>query len=74
MNNNDVPRLAVFSQTAEIGSNNHLIIGGCDAVELAKKYGTPLWVYDETDLRSRCREYKEEFGKLYPNTTIAYSP
>lgn len=70
----EIPRLAVFPQTAEIGQNDHLIIGGCDTLELAKKFGTPLWIYDEVDLRSRCREYKEEFGKRYPNTVIAYSP
>jgi diaminopimelate decarboxylase len=71
---NSVPRLAVFPQTAEIGENDHLIIGGCDTVTLAKKYGTPLYVFDEADMRNRCREFKTEFGKRYPNTTIAYSP
>jgi diaminopimelate decarboxylase len=72
--NNSVPRLTVFPQTAEIGKNDHLIVGDCDTLELAKEYGTPLWVYDEADLRNRCREYKEEFGQRYPNTIIAYSP
>jgi diaminopimelate decarboxylase len=35
----------------------HLVIGGCDCTELARDYGTPLYVYDEGTLRARCREY-----------------
>jgi diaminopimelate decarboxylase len=70
----DIPRLAVFSLNTEINQKNHLVIGGCDTVELAIKFGTPLYVYDENDLRSRCREFKTEFGKRYANTTVAYSP
>ena len=33
----------------------HLIIGGCDMVELAQTYGTPLYVLDEKTIRSVCR-------------------
>ena len=69
-----VPRLVLFPQTAEVNQKDHLVIGGCDTVELAKEYGTPLYVFDETDLRSRCREFKTEFGKRYPNTIVSYSP
>jgi diaminopimelate decarboxylase len=68
------PRLAVFSQTAGVNDRDHLVLGGCDALDLVKEYGTPLFVYDEADMRSRCREYKAEFGKRYPNVTISYSP
>jgi len=70
----NIPRLVLFPQTAEVDNKGHLIIGGCDTIALAKEFGTPLYVFDETDLRSRCREYKAEFGKRYPNVTIAYSP
>ena len=41
---------------------------------LAEEFGTPLYVFDEADLRSRCREFKTEFGKRYPDTTVSYSP
>lgn len=34
---------------------NHLIWGGCDTVELAREYGTPLYVYDEEMIRRHCR-------------------
>jgi diaminopimelate decarboxylase len=72
--NNANPRMPVFPDTAEVSSKGHLIIGGCDIMALAKEYGTPLYIYDEADLRNRCREYKTEFGKRYPNVTISYSP
>jgi diaminopimelate decarboxylase len=69
-----IPRLAVFSQTTEVNKQGRLAIGGCDTIALAKEYGTPLYVFDETDLRNRCREFKTEFGKRYANTTVSYSP
>ena len=50
---------------------NNLTIGGCDTVELAKKYGTPLYVIDETTLRAICNDYKEAF-KNYKNIKIVY--
>ena len=37
--------------------NNHLYIGGCDTVELAKKYGTPLYVMDENYIREIAKGY-----------------
>jgi diaminopimelate decarboxylase len=67
-------RLAVFSLNTEVNKKGRLSIGGCDTLALAKEFGTPLYVYDEADLRSRCREFKTEFVKRYPNTTVAYSP
>jgi diaminopimelate decarboxylase len=70
---NDIPRMVVFPQTAEVNKQGNLAIGGCDTLELAKEFGTPLYVFDETDLRSRCREFKTEFGKRYPNTIVSYS-
>ena len=50
----------------------NLTIGGCDLVELAKKYGTPLYVIDEATLRGICREYKEAF-KNYENIKMMYA-
>jgi len=43
----------------------HLTIGGCDTLELARAYGTPLYVMDEAQLRRGCREYKEAIDKFY---------
>jgi diaminopimelate decarboxylase len=37
-------------------------VGGCDLVELAQTYGTPLYVYDEETVRRRCREFVRALG------------
>jgi len=39
-------RLSLFPMNSEINKEGHLVVGGCDAVELAKEYGTPLYVFD----------------------------
>lgn len=38
-----------------------LTIGGVDVRDLATQYGTPLYVVDEDDVRSRMRDYKSAF-------------
>ena len=57
--------------TTEI-KEEHLYIGGCDMVELADKYGTPLYVLDEETIRSLCREYKSAF-RNYNNIHMIYA-
>lgn len=47
---------------ASIGADGRLSVAGCDVVELAAEFGTPLFVYDEAHLRARCREAVEAFG------------
>ena len=66
-------RLPLFPSTAKVNDRGHLMIGGCDTVELAAEFGTPLYLFDEFDIRGKCREFKEEFGKRYANTTVVYS-
>ena len=56
--------------TTEIKKN--ICIGGCDLVELAHKYGTPLYVIDESTLRGICREYKSAFS-AYKNVKMMYA-
>lgn len=51
----------------------HLFFDGCDTVELAKEFGTPLYVYSKTDIVSRINELKECFIKPYPKNRIAYA-
>ena len=52
--------------------NGNLHIGGCDLVDLAHKYGTPLYVIDEETLRSICRDYRNAF-KEYKNIKMMYA-
>jgi diaminopimelate decarboxylase len=60
-----VSRIAkhLLPDTAVENKLGRLEIGGCDLVELAEKFGTPVFVYDEEHLRARCREAVKVFGK-----------
>ena len=59
--------------TAEVNDQGHLIIGGCDTVQLAAEFGTPLYLFDEFSLRTRCSEFKAEFSQRYADTTVIYA-
>ena len=63
---------AVLPETAEV-RDNHLFIGGVDMVELARKEGTALYVFDEADLRHRMEAYREAFRSRYENSDIIYA-
>lgn len=58
--------------TTGVNSTGNLEIGGCDLVELAEKYGTPLYVLDEETIRAVCRDYKKAFAK-YPKIHMMYA-
>ncbi len=66
-------KLPLFPLTAEVNNQGHLVVGGCDTIELAAEFGTPLYVFDEFSLRAKCREFKTEFGQRYPETTLIYA-
>jgi diaminopimelate decarboxylase len=42
-----------------------LSIGGCDARELAREFGTPAYVVAEDDLRWQARTFTEALGRLH---------
>ncbi len=53
------------SENLNVNEKGHLTIGGMDTVELAKEYGTPLYVMDEDLIRKNCRMYKNALEKDY---------
>lgn len=59
--------------TQRINESNHLEIGGCDTIDLAAEFGTPLYVMDEAAIRERCRAYRSCFAAEYGDTAIAYA-
>lgn len=59
--------------TMAVGENGHLQVGGCDTVDLAQAYGTPLFVYDEQLLRDSLRGYHSAFRKTGAAYRIAYA-
>ena len=63
----------IYPHTARHNEAGHLEIGGCDVVELADRFGTPLFVYDEQTLRDQCRAYLEAFRTRLDDTEIVYA-
>lgn len=63
----------ILPRTAGATAQGHLTLGGCDAVELAREFGTPLYVFDELELRQGAREWLAAFRSSYPETTIVYA-
>ena len=53
--------------------NNILYFDGCNTLELAGKYGTPLYVMSETAIIDKCREIQTSFLQKYKNTRAAYA-
>jgi len=59
--------------TSRINELGHLEIGGCDVTELAKQFGTPLYIVDEALVRQRAREYIEAFRATGLRFQVAYA-
>ncbi|WP_127585966.1 diaminopimelate decarboxylase [Paenibacillus koleovorans] len=59
--------------TSAINNRGHLEIGGCDTTQLAADYGTPLYVFDEQLIRTRCREFRDAFLATGLQFQVAYA-
>ncbi len=53
------------SENLGINEKGNLTVGGMDTVELAQKYGTPLYVMDENLIRKHCKSFKNSIDKFY---------
>ncbi len=51
----------VYPIGSAVNDAGHLEIGGCDAIELAREFGTPAYFYAPDDIRARARAYLEAF-------------
>lgn len=48
-----------------VNEKGHLTIGGCDTIELAKEFGTPLYVLDENTIRNTCKSFVNSIANYY---------
>lgn len=62
-----------FYGTQGINELGHLTIGGVDTIELAKQYGTPLFVYDTALIRKRARGFIDTFKEYGVPSQVAYA-
>jgi diaminopimelate decarboxylase len=64
----------VFPLGSRVNARGRLEVGGCDAVELAREFGTPAYVVAEDDLRARARAYVEAFrGAGHDDFLVAFA-
>ncbi|MDR4435564.1 diaminopimelate decarboxylase [Bacillus tequilensis] len=59
--------------TSRQNQHGHLEIGGVDALYLAEKYGTPLYVYDVALIRERAKSFKQAFMTAGLRAQVAYA-
>ncbi len=62
----------LLPDNAEIVAGGALRVAGVDLIELAETHGTPLFVYDEEHLRTRCREARRAWDEGVAYTTKAF--
>lgn len=57
----------------QLNAAGHLTIGGCDALELAQEFGTPLVVYDVQQIRQQIRAFKRVFEENNVDYAVSYA-
>jgi diaminopimelate decarboxylase len=63
----------IWPASALRDANGEISIGDVSVSELVKEYGTPLFVFDEVDVRSRAREYVKAFTATDISTKVHYA-
>ena len=56
---------ALWARSVRRGDDGALSVDGLDVREIATEFGTPAYVIDEDDFRSRAREFKDSFGEVF---------
>lgn len=59
------------SDCIDINNEGHLTLGGCDTVELAKEFGTPLYAFDENEIRKNLRTFRDSMNEYYGGNGLA---
>ena len=68
-----LPLSHVLPLDAGLSPVGQLTLGGCDAVDLAREFGTPLYVYDVRTIREQCAAYLSAFHEHYPDSSVLYA-
>ena len=62
-----------FSEHIYAGADGHLMVEQLDSLELAERYGTPLYVLSEAQMRTNARGMLHAFRSRYPKTEVLFS-
>ncbi len=63
----------IYPLGSRVNERGHLEIGGCDALELAREFGTPAYVVSEDDLRARARIFIEELRSRHRDFDVLFA-
>jgi diaminopimelate decarboxylase len=63
----------VFPLGSRVNDRGHLEIGGCDAVELAREFGTPAYVVAEDDMRARSRAFMDAIRARHEDFDVLFA-
>lgn len=63
----------ILPTTATTNEHGHLVIGACDVVDLVSEYGSPLYLYDEQTIRTRCRQYVDGLRSVSRDSLVIYA-
>ncbi|MEL6261303.1 MAG: diaminopimelate decarboxylase [Cyanobacteria bacterium J06626_6] len=64
------PNQTLLPLTAAVNEKDHLVVGGCDVVDLVEQFGSPLYILDEQTLRTACQQYKQAFQAHYSGESL----
>ena len=62
-----------FGEFIGIGPNGNLFVDGCDVKDLADRFGTPLYIVSENQLRYTYRAFRDAFRRHYPDVDILFA-
>jgi diaminopimelate decarboxylase len=63
----------VYPHGSRVNERGRLEIGGCDAVELAREFGTPAYIVAEDDLRQRARVFRETLAARHEDYDVLFA-
>ena len=63
----------VYPGGSRVNDRGHLVVGGCDVVELAAEFGTPTYIYVEDDMRARAHAYLDAFQARDVDFEVLYA-
>lgn len=65
----DTGDLSVWPRSARPSPSGDVTVGGVSLTEAADRFGTPVYVLDEREIRERCRSYRTAF----PDADVVYA-
>jgi diaminopimelate decarboxylase len=63
----------VYPLGSRVNERHHLEVGGCDVIDVAAEFGTPVYIYAEDDIRARARNYLEAFTARTDDFEVLYA-